>query len=126
MANNSKCLCCGDKYSYCPTCSRVDALKPSWFSDFCSETCMTLWTTLTKYGMEFITKNEANDTISKLDLKPIDVYADCVQRDYAKVMTEEKKSHKITKKIESVATVEPIVEQLEVANTREVVDNKEE
>lgn len=90
-SKNRKCLSCGTKYSYCPTCSRVDALEPAWKSEFCSEDCMTLWTALTKYNMEFITKDEAKDIVSNLNLKPIDSYASCVQRDYAKVMEEEKK-----------------------------------
>ena len=88
---NKTCMCCGTKYSYCPSCSRADALAPTWKSEFCSETCMSLWTTLTRYGMSRITKSEAKSVISELDLKPIDTYAACVQRDYAKVMKEDKK-----------------------------------
>ena len=91
MAQNRKCLACGTKYSYCPTCSRADALKPSWYSEFCSESCMKIWTTFTKYNMNMLTKNEARSVISDLTLKPIDVYAACIQRDYTKVMIEEKK-----------------------------------
>ena len=88
---NRKCLSCGLKYSFCPDCSRIDKLAPSWKSEFCSEQCMTLWSTLTKFGMNKITKSEAKEIISTLDLKPIDTYAQCVQRDYAKVMAEDKK-----------------------------------
>ena len=64
---NKKCLACGEKFSYCPSCSRVDALKPSWSSEFCCETCMTLWTTLTKYGMGCMEKSEAKEIISALE-----------------------------------------------------------
>ena len=101
---NKKCLCDGTKYAYCPDCSRADALKPTWYSEFCSESCMTLWNTLTKFGMNLISKSEAKEIISTLDLKPIDAYVACVQRDYAKVMESEKKPRKIKK-------VEPIVEE---------------
>ena len=90
MAKNRKCISCGEQYYYCPTCSRSSALQPSWKSEFCSETCMTLWMTLTKYGMEHLTKDEAKEIVSNLNLKPITVYADCVQQDYAKVMADEK------------------------------------
>ena len=86
-----KCLSCSTAYKYCPNCSRVDALAPSWKSQFCSEPCMTLWTTLTKFGMDRLTKQEAKSIISELDLKPIESYVSCVQKDYAKVMEEEKK-----------------------------------
>ena len=120
-SKNRKCLSCGAKYSYCPSCSRVNALEPSWKSEFCSETCMTLWTTLTKYGMEFLTKNEAKDIVSNLDLKPIASYADCIQRDYTRVMAEEKKSRKI-KKPEPVVEIENIEPSEEsVGESHEVV-----
>lgn len=126
MAKNRKCISCGEKYSYCPTCSRAAALEPSWKSEFCSETCMTLWTILTKYGMEFLSKDEAKEIISNLDLKPIGVYADCVQRDYAKVMAEEKKLRKAHKKIEPVVEIEPVIEQLiEITESHEVVKKEE-
>lgn len=110
MANNRKCAACGTKYSYCPSCSRVDALKPAYFSEFCSESCATLWSTLTKYNMELTTKDEAKEIISSLDLKPIDTYAACVKRDYEKVMAEEKKPRKIKRPEPVVEPEEPTVE----------------
>lgn len=110
---NKKCLCDGTKYSYCPDCSRADALKPTWYSEFCSESCMTLWTTLTKFGMNTLSKSEAKEIISSLDLKPIDVYVACVQRDYAIVMAEEKKPKRgkraEVKTIDEAVNIEPAI-----------------
>ena len=103
-----KCLSCATEYKYCPECSRVDALAPAWKSQFCSESCMTLWTTLTKFGMNRLTKSEAKSIISELDLKPIDTYVNCVKRDYAKVMEPEKKSRRTYKKVEPVVEAAPI------------------
>lgn len=91
MVKNKQCLTCRKHFSYCPDCSRVDKLKPAWASQFCSEPCATLWITLTKFGMSMIDKTEAKSIISELDLKPIESYVQCVQRDYANVMAEEKK-----------------------------------
>lgn len=88
---NRECLSCGTQFKHCPDCSRVDALKPAWASQFCSETCKDLWMTLTKFGMNRLTKSEAQSIISSLNLKPIDSYVSCIQRDYAKVMEPEKK-----------------------------------
>lgn len=105
MVKNRQCLACNTKYSYCPDCSSSDKLAPSWKSTFCSESCMTLWTTLTKFGMNKLTKPEAKSIISVLELKPIDAYVKCVQRDYAIVMAEEKKYKKIQKKVESEAVI---------------------
>lgn len=111
---NKTCLACQTKYSYCPTCSRADALKPSWHNEFCCESCMTLWMTLTRFGMSILTKSEARAVISDLDLKPMDEYVDCVQRDYAKVMTVEKKARKTSKKIAPVVEADLIKKPVEV------------
>ena len=113
---NKKCLCDGVKYSYCPDCSRADALKPSWYSEFCSENCMILWTTLTKYNMSMLSKSEAKAIISGLDLKSIESYAQCVQRDYTKVMVENKKT-KRGNRIE----IKPVDEALDVP--KEIVES---
>ena len=131
MVKNKQCLSCGTHFSYCPDCSRVDKLKPVWASQFCSESCATLWNTLTKFSMSMITKPEAKEIISSLNLKPIDIYAACVQRDYAKVMEPEKKSKRgkriEIKPIDEFSDIEPVVEieqPLEVAVPEVVFEKK--
>lgn len=127
-----KCLSCSTMYKYCPSCSRVDALKPAWASQFCSESCATLWTTLTKFGMNRLTKSEAMSIISELDLQSIESYSSCVQRDYAKVMAEEKKPKRGKRAemkiiIDEAMDVEPevvrtIVEKLVIEQPVEVAE----
>ena len=90
-AKNKKCLCDGTKYSYCPDCNGADRLAPAWKSEFCSEECMTLWSTCTKYNLGKLTKPEAKAIISALPLKPVEQYAKCVQRDLAVICKEEPK-----------------------------------
>ena len=121
MVKNRQCLSCGTKFSYCPDCSKVDALKPTWASQFCTEPCATLWTTLTKFGMNRLTKAEAKEIISSLDLKPIDAYVACVQRDYAKVFEAEKKS-KRGKRAEMKIIDEAIIEPVVIEQPVEVVE----
>lgn len=104
-----QCLACQTRYDYCPDCSRSDKLAPAWKAQFCSESCATLWTTLTKFGMSMLSKSEAKEIVASLDLKPIDIYVDCVKRDYAKLMAEEKKP-KRGKRIE----IKPIDEVMDV------------
>ena len=129
---NRQCLCCQTKYNYCPSCSRADAVKPAWFSEFCSEACMTLWSTLTKHNMSMLSKEEAKAIILNLDLKPIDTYVDCVKRDYNKVMAEEKKPKRNKrfeiKPIDEFISLEPVIvnEVLPVVEeSHEVVIEKE-
>ena len=115
MAKNRQCLCCSEKFSYCPDCSRADKLAPAWKSQFCSEDCMILWTFLSKYNMNLVSKAEAKEVISSIELKPIESYAKCVQRDLKIIFAEEKKPRKI-KRPEPVVELEepePVEVQIE-------------
>lgn len=120
-----KCLSCATVYKYCPDCSRTDKLAPSWKAQFCSESCAILWTILTKFGMNYLTKSEAKGAISSLDLNPIDHYVACVRRDYAKVMEPDRKYKRGKrigiKPVDDVAEVGPeIVEPIAVEPKEEI------
>ena len=121
---NRKCMCCNYEYDYCPNCGS-GRLDPAWRSAFCSETCKDLWRTLSSLSMNFITKLDAKSIISKLDLKPIESYASCVQKGYAEVMTEEKKSKRGQRAeinvIDEVIDIEPTVVESVVEESHEVV-----
>ena len=123
MVKNRKCLSCGTSYSYCPNCSGADRFAPSWKAEFCCETCKDLWLTATRFNMNILSKDEAKSIISNLDLKPIDHYIACVQRDYAKIMAEEKKPKrgkraeiKIVDEVMDIeqSVIEPIVDESHV------------
>lgn len=86
-----KCLSCGKKYDFCPDCRGADRLAPAWKAEFCCEDCKTLWSTATKFNMGKLTKVEAKAIISKLELKPADQYAACIQRDLKNILAEEPK-----------------------------------
>lgn len=90
-SNNRTCLCCNTRYSYCPNCSGADRFAPSWKAEFCSETCKDLWLTCTRFNMERLTKQEAQDVIKSLPLKSISEYVPCVQRDLAVILKEDPK-----------------------------------
>lgn len=92
MVKNKKCLACQKSFSYCPDCSKVDALAPAWRSEFCCEDCKTLWSTATKFNMNKLTKAEAKAIISALELKPAEQYVACIQRDLKNIMSEEPKA----------------------------------
>lgn len=105
-----QCLCCGTKYSYCPTCS-TDKLKPTWMTEFCSESCKELFETATKYNLKKLTKPEAKEIIEKLELKEKSAYVDCVQKDLESILAEEKKVVKEAVKEEAAPILEekPVV-----------------
>lgn len=111
MVKNRKCFCDGTVYTYCPDCSTSDKLAPSWKATFCSEDCMIIWTTCTRYNMGRLTKPEAKEIISALNLKPTSEYASCVQKDLAVILKEDpkpKRNKRIeVKPIDEAANIEP-------------------
>ena len=112
MIKNRKCVCCGTAYSYCPDCSNADKLAPSWKATFCSEDCMTIWTTCTKFNMGRLTKSEAKEIISTLTLKPTSEYAPCVQRDLAVILKEDPKPKRSRR-----AEIKPVDEVVDMTPT---------
>ena len=82
-----KCTCCHKEYEYCPTC-HSDKSKHTWSTIFCSESCMRLWETATQYNMNILTKDEAKEVITKLELKDKTAYVECIQRDLDNILTE--------------------------------------
>lgn len=126
MVKNKKCICCLTTYSYCPNCSNADKLAPSWKATFCSEDCMKLWTTATKFNMGKLTKQEAKVIISEIPLKPTSEYVSCVQRDLAVILKEDpkpKRSKRIAAQpVDEGATIEPTF----VEETHEVVNQENE
>ena len=83
------CSYCREKYQYCPTCGN-DRIKPTWMSEFCSESCKDLWDIATRFNMDLMSKAEAKEAIEKLDLKEKSVYVECVQRDLENILSEPK------------------------------------
>lgn len=120
MAKSRKCQCCGTRYTYCPSCSGADKLKPNWYSQFCSEPCMTIWTTAVKLNMELIDKSEAQTAIKALELKDKSEYVTCIQRDLDKILKEDEVVQE-----EVVIVEEPIVELPAPSFVEEVITLEE-
>lgn len=124
--NNRKCTCCNERYSYCPSCSNADRLAPSWKAEFCSETCKDLWFTCTRFNMQRLTKQEAQDVIKSLPLKPTSEYVQCVQRDLWVILKEDPKPKRTKraqiKPIDDFADIAPIL----IDDTSEVVFQENE
>lgn len=93
MARSRKCICCNTTYIYCPNCGGADKLKPTWFSEFCSEDCKDLWTVATEFNMGLIKKQDAKDMLSVLNLKDKTTYVSCVQRDLEVIFEDEPKQN---------------------------------
>lgn len=92
MKKNRTCACCKTQYHYCPNCGGPDYLKPSWYSEFCSEECKDIWDVATRYNMQLIDKQQAKKMLEKYDLSDRHKYVECIQRDLSKILVEESKT----------------------------------
>lgn len=114
MAKNRTCVCCFTRYSYCPTCGGADRLKPTWYTNYCSEDCMTLWKTAIEYNMNIISKQEAKTIVESLNLKDTSKYEESVQRTLEKILKED------VVEVPTLSVEEPVVqEEVVVEPTKE-------
>lgn len=66
-----KCMTCGNTYSYCGSCYK-DRLKPSWYSNFCSNECHELDRIISSNTFNLLTDIEAKHELEKLNLSEIE------------------------------------------------------
>lgn len=65
--DNRICYLCGQKYSYCPTCSD-DVYKPSWYAMWCNEHCKDIDQVLASHTVGVIDIKEAKQKLLSLNL----------------------------------------------------------
>ena len=121
-----ECYLCGEKYSYCPTCSQ-DKSKPTWMIEFHEENCKTIFQACTDFNMKFLTKDEAKEVLSKCNLTNKTSFRTSVQNTLTAIFTEEKKpaAEKVEKKsVAPKAAKTPVVEKTTTAH--EVVKEENE
>lgn len=71
MAHIRKCTLCGTEYDYCPRC---DKTKDTFYLKYCSENCRDIALVINKASFDVITKEEAAEELSKLDLAKLGDY----------------------------------------------------
>ena len=98
MAQKRTCYMCGEKYSYCPTCSE-DKSKPAWMATFHDENCKTIFQTCTKYNMKSITKEEAKEVLSQCDLSNKASFRDSVKKDLKVILDETRRRSQIVRQV---------------------------
>ena len=99
-----ECYLCGESYKYCNTCSQ-DKLKPSWMSEFHSESCKDIFDTCTRYNLGLLTKEQAREKLNACDLTNKASFKSYVQTDLENIFAEavevkkeiSKESHEVVK-----------------------------
>lgn len=97
-----KCYLCGESYKYCNTCSQ-DKMKPSWMSEFHSESCKNIFDICTRFNLNLISKSEAQDALTNCDLSNKENFKSYVQLDLENIFakdlkSEQKQSYEVVKK----------------------------
>ena len=85
------CRVCSQSYEYCPTCSQ-DKYKPTWMVEFHDNNCQQIWEICTRFNMELMSKEEAQEALLECDLSKKDTFVDFVQRDIMNIFAEEVES----------------------------------
>lgn len=76
--NNKTCIICGEKYTYCLSCSQF-AREPKWKTIFHEENCLNIFNIISDFKAEIITKEKAVTLLSSCDLSKKDTYPDVVK-----------------------------------------------
>lgn len=112
---NRECYLCGEKYSYCPTCTN-DKNKPSWMAEFHSENCKNIFQICTNFNLGTMTKHEAQAALEQCDLSNKENFKSYVQHDLENILKAEPKARKVKPVIEEPKVVEiehEVVETIE-------------
>lgn len=80
---NRTCVICGNKYSYCFTCSTHN--MPTWKAEFCDENCREIYHICVEYDSNKITKEEALRRLNKCDISAFDKYTDSTKKIIRKI-----------------------------------------
>lgn len=67
MQYQRQCICCGNKYSYCPGCSEFKG-QPTWRLTFDTDECRTLYKVFESYSAKTVSAEEAKNMIDKMNL----------------------------------------------------------
>lgn len=119
-----ECYLCGEKYSYCPTCSQ-DKNKPSWMAEFHSENCKNIFDIATRFNLQLLTKEEAKSAMEQCDLSNKENFKSYVKQDLENIFKEEPKP-KRGKRSEMPIIEEAVPEMFQevVHEVVETIENK--
>ena len=116
---NRECYLCGEKYTYCPTCTQ-DKMKPSWMAEFHSENCKNIFDICTRFNMGLMSKSEAQDALLECDLTNLKNFKSYVQRDIENILKDDEAPKKRGKRAE-MPIVEKAISEAEKPTVHEVV-----
>lgn len=89
---NCKCMACNKEYYFCLQCNKREPRPlPRWHVNFCDETCMNVFETISSYCAGSLTKEEANEIIGQLDSSKFDSFKEDIQAKIKEIQKKDKK-----------------------------------
>lgn len=110
--NNRTCKVCASEYYFCPNCAGVKVTE-KYRTMFCSKNCRDIFHLLSRHTMNDVTKDEAKEILSSLDLSKLNNFSEQIKIDIDEIMGNNKKHFKkkiVEEPIVEEQVVEPIVE----------------
>ena len=105
--NNRTCRVCQTAYNFCPTCERVPASE-KYRTMFCTKNCYDVFYTISRYFVKDVTKDEAKEILSSLDLSKQAQFSEQIKTDMDEIMGINKKPFKKKVAEEPVVTEAPV------------------
>ena len=88
---NCKCMACNKEYYFCLQCNKREPRPlPRWHVNFCDETCMNVFETVSSYCAGSLTKEEANEIIGQLDSSKFDSLKEDIQAKIKEIQKKDK------------------------------------
>lgn len=85
-------MACKKEYYFCMQCNnRNPRPLPKWHVNFCDETCMTVFETVSSYCAGSLTKEEANEILSQLDSSRFDSLTDNIKEKIKEIQKKDRK-----------------------------------
>lgn len=107
---NATCIICGKDYHLCIACERNKSNWKPWKALTDTENCYEIYKVLNDYGFNKISKEEARNLLSKLDLSNVDTFKESVKTKIKEIMKTKRASIKL-KQREVVEVQEDVVQK---------------
>lgn len=83
--NNRTCKCCGEIYTFCPTCTNVKP-EEKYLMMFCSKNCRDIFYNCSLYSVGQLDREKAQSILSELDLSKKEQFSEQLQKDISEIM----------------------------------------
>ena len=121
---NATCSVCGKKYYLCIACDRHKIDWKPWKVIVDNENCYNIYDIVSKYIANNITKEEAKELLTTVDLSGLNDFKDFMRSKIEEIL--ELRDNKVEKKtiVEDIVSEEVIEDKVDTDNEAKVVEER--